>query len=194
MIEIRTDSKERLCQGDVLENVELIERMIERDGILEISKIIFPVVIVLSQDCDLEWDHLFRSEKRDSQDKWLISALVAPFYNAEHVFAGEQLSEVGMVSQSINKSKTEGRLLQQNCNPRYHYVEFPDAVTMVPSVIDFKHYFSAPVPYLEERKATHFVCQVSELYREDISHRFAAFLSRIGLPVPVANSSAVQRP
>jgi hypothetical protein len=52
----------------------------------------------------------------------------------------------------------------------------------VPSVIDFKHYFSVPVEYLERIKPTNFVCAVCELYREDICQRFAAYLSRIGLP------------
>jgi len=50
------------------------------------------------------------------------------------------------------------------------------------SVIDFKHYFSVNVCYLMGIKKEKFICKIYELYREDISHRFASFLSRIGLP------------
>jgi hypothetical protein len=70
----------------------------------------------------------------------------------------------------------------QNDNPRYHYLEFEIAVGLVPCIIDFKHYFSASIVYLEELKKTKFVCKVGDLYREDISQRFASFLSRVGLP------------
>ena len=66
--------------------------------------------------------------------------------------------------------------------PRYHYLEFPENIELVPSVIDFKHYFSIHVKYLQKLKRHNFVCTVSELFREDISIRFSSFLSRIGLP------------
>jgi len=182
MIRVRTEPNVRVCQGDVLCDVEYIERVLEYEGILEVSKINFPFVVVLTQDCDLAQDHTFRIQSKQTQDKWLISVLVAPLYNAEHVFSGEHLSDIGIKSQPINKKKTNGHLLLQNQKPRYHFLEFPDDIPIVPSVIDFKHYFSVPVLYLRELKKNNFVCTVSELYREDISHRFAAFLSRIGLP------------
>lgn len=182
MIRTKTAAIERISQGDIIRDVEYIERVIEHDGVLEISKIVFPFVIVLTQDCDLEQDHTFRTMGKSTQDKWLISVLVAPLYNALHVFNGEHLSSVGIASQKINRKKTEGHLLQRNQSPRYHFLEFPQEVPVVSSVIDFKHYFSVPVPYLVEQKVSGFVCSVSELYREDISHRFSAFLSRIGLP------------
>lgn len=182
MIKARTEPSERVYQGDVLHDVEYIERAFEHEGILEVWKISFPFVIVLTQDCDLAQDHTFRIDSKQTQDKWLISVLVAPLYNVEHVFTGEHLSDIGIKSQPIKKKGTNGRLLRQNQKPRYHFLEFPDDVPIVPSVIDFKHYFSVAVPYLIELRKSNFVCTVSELYREDISQRFAAFLSRIGLP------------
>jgi hypothetical protein len=71
--------------------VEYIEYAVERKGILEVSKIIFPFVVVLTQDCDLEQDSRYRNPKCDvptTHDKKLFSVLVAPLYNAEHVFMG----------------------------------------------------------------------------------------------------------
>ena len=108
--------------------------------------------------------------------------IVAPIYNLEHVFSGEHLSELDMTMAQISRNKTPGKNLKHNETPRYHYLEFPKQLTLPPSVIDFKHYYSVNVAYLKKHKISNFVCQVSDLYREDISHRFASYLSRIGLP------------
>lgn len=182
MIKVDPKKEERILQGDIFRDIEYIESIMEDNGRLNISKILFPYIIVLSQDCDLAQDYRFRTEEKNSQDKYLISVLVAPIYNYEHVCEGSHLSELEIKSQEINKKKTPGKNLRRNLNPRYHYLEFPSDVGLVPSVIDFKHYFSVSVMYLNQEKNEKFVCSVKELYREDISHRFAAFLSRIGLP------------
>jgi hypothetical protein len=112
----------------------------------------------------------------------LFSVLVAPLYNVEHVYKGEHLSDLSMQMQTINRNKTPGKSLRLNETARYHYLEFPEELQIVPSVIDFKHYFSVNVSYLKKVKTKRFVCKVAELYREDIAQRFASFLSRIGLP------------
>jgi len=179
----RTDPnprKDRVCQGDVLREVEYFESVFEKGGVLEVTKVVFPLAIVLTQDCDLEQDHKFRAHEQETRDKWLISVLLAPMYNAQHFQVGEHLSDIDIKSQAFG-SKERKRIWQNN-NPRYHYFEFESSIGLVPCVVDFKHYFSAPVPYLEKVKSENFVCKVSELYREDISQRFASFLSRIGLP------------
>lgn len=182
MIEASKDVNKRLCQGDIISEVEHIEHVYEKDGTITISKIVFPYVLVLTQDCDLRQDYSFRYEDKKNQDKILISALVAPLYNALHVYSGEQLSDINIVSAPINEAKTQGQTLRQNKNPRYHYIEFPDDIEIVSSIIDFKHYFSVNINYLQNLKTSNFMCKISELYREDISQRFSSFLSRIGLP------------
>lgn len=182
MIKVSTEPVARICQGDVFRNVEYFESIAETDDALEIRKILFPLAVVLTQDCDLAQDHTFRVEQKKFQDKRLISVLIAPAYNAEHFFAGHHLSELGVEASPVTKNKTDGEMVIQNQNPRFHYLEFPEGVPLVTSVVDFKHYFSAPMSYLTSIKEENFVCKIAELYREDISHRFAAFLSRIGLP------------
>jgi len=186
MIRVDDQTSERIRQGDIYKHIEYIEYAVEAEGIVEISIIDFPLVIVLSQDCDLQQDYKFRYEepKPQTQDKYLLSVLVAPLYNVEHFYNGEHLSELGLTMETFERKerKTANRNLKSNEIPRYHYLDFPDNIPIVPSVIDFKHYFSANVLYLKKLKPTNFVCKVSELYREDISLRFANFLSRIGLP------------
>ena len=113
-----------------------------------------------------------------------MSVLVAPIYSVEHFYDGKHLSEIGLNMEPFGKRprKTKNELFIANEIHSYHHLRFPDAVPLVESVIDFKHYFSANILYIEKFKKTNFVVKVSELYREDSSHRFSTFLSRIGLP------------
>ncbi|HUI20811.1 MAG TPA: hypothetical protein VLZ74_07175 [Methylocella sp.] len=182
----------RISQGDIFSEIDCIEYVAERRGVLEVSKLVFPFVVVLTQDCDLEQDarYRIRQEKpQSSDDKKLFSALVAPLYNAEHVYQGQHLADLGLTMTVMNKAKTEGKTLRQNERPRYHYLSFPESVPIPPSIVDFKHYFSVNAAYLAKLRQKHFVCRLSELYREDLSQRFAAYLARIGLPsIPTAGA------
>jgi hypothetical protein len=184
MIKAHKKCDKRICQGDIFRDIEFIEYAVEVKGIFEISTIVFPLVIVLTQDCDLEQDAKVRTlgPEARSQDKLLFSVLVAPLYNVEHVYEGKHLSDLNMQMQEINRKKTPGTNLTKNETPRYHFLVFPERIPIVPSVIDFKHYFSVNVNYLKRVKRKQFVCRVGDLFREDISQRFASFLSRIGLP------------
>ena len=185
MIKVKKQVPSRICQGDIYRDVEHIEYVSEKGGAIEVSKVVFPLVIILTQDCDLEQEHRSRwskNQRANNHDKWLISTLVAPLYNAEHVYQGEHLLDIGMKMQEINKKKSPGQNLRKNETPRYHYLEFPTNIPIVASVIDFKHYFSVSTKYLRSIKRGNFVCSISDLFREDISQRFASYLARIGLP------------
>lgn len=183
VVRIRKTRLPRVSQGDVFREVECIESVVERSGIIEVSKLVFPLVVVLTQDCDLEQNARYRSKEPPStEDKKLFAVLVAPLYNAEQVFRGEHLSDLNLTMAPINKIRTEGRMLMQNERPRYHYLDFPRDLPIVASIVDFKHYFSVSVAYLEKIRPEKFICRLSELFREDLSQRFAGYLARIGLP------------
>lgn len=184
MVKVTKSSQPRLAQGDILRDVEHVEYVLVKDGVVELSKIIFPMVIVLTQDCDLAQDHTFRSpeENKPNQDKYLLSVLLAPLYNIEQVFSGEHLRDLGLAMTPIKKNSTQANNIKNNETPRFHYLEFEIDVPAVPSVIDFKHYFSCNVEHLKEHKKNNFVCQLGDLYRENVSQRYSNFLSRIGLP------------
>jgi hypothetical protein len=115
-----------------------------------------------------------------------MSVLMAPLYNVAHVYQGAHLSELDVRMEQVPNRGSTGNFLRNNERPRYHYLEFEDDVPIVPSVIDFKHYFSATVKYLMELKPTSYVGTVAPLFREDIAQRFATYLSRVGLPGPAA--------
>ncbi len=184
MVQTNDNWVERIQQGDIISDVEYIEYVDVIDGEIRISKIIFPLAIVLTQDCDLTWDFESRSKTNGLQDKYLFSVIVAPLYNYEHFIAGEHLIELGQKMQTISSklTKTDNKNLRDNETPRYHFLDFDDSIPIVNSVIDFKHYFTINVLKLQEHKKSHYICTVSELFRERISQRFANYLSRIGLP------------
>jgi len=181
---IFSDPIVRVSQGDIFRDIDYIEHYSEKEGVISISKITFPHVCVLTQDCDLAQDFKFRtSTPQKNQDKFLISVLVAPLYNAEFVYTGEHLSDIGYTMQNFTSGlKRDFEILKMNKNPRYHYLYFGQESAIPPSIIDFKQYFSLNIQYLESIKDTNRVFKLQSLYREDVSHRFSSFLSRIGLP------------
>ncbi|NDV60975.1 hypothetical protein G0Q06_00765 [Puniceicoccales bacterium CK1056] len=194
MINVTTSTNQRVLQGDIVENVEFIEEVVEDQGRLLISKIVFPFCVILTQDCDLQQDYTFRQADKGSQDKYLISVLVAPLYNVEHFRTGDHLSNLKYRMNPKRWKNTEGTFIKNNQNPRYHYLEFPDTVQIPNSVVDFKHYFSSKITHLEKIKSHGSSWSMPELFREDLSQRFASFMSRIGLPDLNKNQSTPQPP
>ncbi len=179
-----SDNIERIRQGDIFSNVPYFESYDESEGEFELTIYKFPYVVVLTQDCDLEQNKSARLKIEGESDiiendKHLFSLLVAPLYNSEHLISGEHLKEIGISAQRQN-SKLKGPIIS-NQNPRYHYIEFKDDVIIPNSIIDFKHYFSISLEYMEEHLENR-VCGINPIYRELVSQRFSNYLSRIGLP------------
>ena len=104
--------------------------------------------------------------------------------NKEHLFTGEHLSGLKYTMQSIPRKGTHSQFIQNNQIPRYYFLDFPSETEIVPSTVDFKHYFSVNVKYLQSLYDSNHLCMISPLFREEISRRFASFLARIGLPEP----------
>jgi hypothetical protein len=72
------------------------------------------------------------------------------------------------------------------------YLDFQTHIQMVPTIVDFKHYFSVSLAYIQKVRPQSFVCRLSQLYREDLSQRFAVYLARIALPEVAADSAQVR--
>lgn len=189
IVKVFKETSSIINQCDIFKNVEFIEYVKEVDSVIEVSKIIFPKVIVLTQACDLLQDHNARkrnkSDELANQDKFLISVIVAPLYNFEDFRLGEHLSQIGLNMQNMGRrSKSKCGNIIQNEDKRYHYLNFDDNVPITECVIDFKHYFTVNINYLDSIYKEQYICSIDSLYRELISQRFSNFLSRIGLPDP----------
>lgn len=183
-VAVKTRRMARVAQGDVFRDVELVEYVTEKNGVIEVSKIVYPLVVVLTQDCDLEQDARYKAAagRPSNDDKRLVHVLVAPMYNAEQVYQGTHLTDLQLTMAPINKNRTPGDFLRINERPRYHYFDFTQDARLVSQIIDFKHYFSVNLRYLEAHRKAAFVCRISDLFREELSQRFTAYMARIGLP------------
>lgn len=186
-------------QGDILTNVEYIEYADIVDGNIEISKINFPKVIILTQECDSIQDYNNRKdcyEKiRDNQEiktnQFLLSTIVAPLYNLSDIVTGDHLSNIKLIEngnltnsslkyERINSDKK--RNLVSNQLDRYHYMKIEINGKYVEYVIDFKHYFTVNTERIIKHKKDNFFVSICPVFRESINQRFSNFLSRIGLP------------
>ncbi len=168
----------RICQADIFQEVEIIENVSVKGDKLLVSKLAFPFVICLNQECDLEQDFSLRESGSDKAR--MLHCLVAPVFLFESFLAGENWGST-IFAQSPGMNRKGARNIIQNETPRYHYIKFPD--TKLPElIIDFKHFFTVNFDYLysiiDQR-----LCSMDDLFREQISHRFSFYLSRIGLPL-----------
>ncbi|MBF0362763.1 MAG: hypothetical protein HQK49_17220 [Oligoflexia bacterium] len=196
----------RLSQGDIFREVEVIEQVLEQDGIIEVKKIVFPLAIVVSQDCDLLQHYRGIKKNTDSgesyptssklNDKYLFSALLVPLFNAEYVKQGTYLDELERSSVTFNNKKNESttawKKILQNETPRYHYFEFPQTTPIVPQVADFKHFFTVNINYLTQKRQELKICTIDVPFREQVSHRFYTYLARIGTPAPESDIDLIE--
>lgn len=175
---------DRYHQGDILRDIILIQWAEEAEGdqSVQIQAQILPYSIVMSQDCDLEQDFKNQTDAASKDtDKYLQSILLCPAYPALNLKEGSHLEHLDMKMGRLNSD--QWRQVKSNNNARYHYlIGAPDY--QVPDLaVDFKHFFTIPrnVLYRSDYKDK-YIATISELFRENLSMRFAQYLSRIGLP------------
>jgi hypothetical protein len=172
--------KLKITQGDIFCNFEYVRWAEPVGGDLEVDSIEMLFFVVLTQSCDLDQDFNNRSEKKENQDKFIQSILVCPAYLAELVKAGTHLKEQNLIMENYN-SKLWGDIKRNN-NSRYHFLEKDNKLQLPELVIDFKQYYTIPTRILYSLNKKNYIGSLKPLFRECLSHRFAFYLSRIGLP------------
>lgn len=178
-------SCERITQGDILRDVNIL--IVDGEGQLEVIELQYQYGVVLSQDCDLQQGCKISNNQTDSSNpvaefnQFLPSILFVPAFPAEIFRLGEHL--IGLYKIKAQKINTdEWKRLKKNNNSRYHYLP-ADQQNQVPDlVLDFKTYFTIPYKTLSNEHKNHYLTTVNEIFREELSQRFANYLSRIGLP------------
>lgn len=168
----------RIKQGDILNNLEF-KYVGNTDN--KVTSIPFDYWVILSQDCDLEWDFEHREEDSPkSQDKFLQTILVCPAFVADQFKAGSHMSQQGLTMNKWEPDLWKG--ITRNNNYRIHYLEAGTDSKFPALIIDFKRFFTVPREYLYQLLPTNYVISIDELFREALSQRFAYYLSRIALP------------
>ena len=137
---------------------------------------------LLSQDCDLEHDFNNHSDSSSKDgDKYLPFLLLCPAFPAEAFRQGKHLAELNIPMSSHNSDAW--RKLKTNNLSRYHFLPGDTAHQVPDLVVDFKQYLTIPrdIIYRSNYQKC-YLATIEIVFRDNISNRFAHYLSRIGLP------------
>lgn len=166
----------RIAQGDLFEDLELIEKIETTGSILTIEKISFPYTICLNQECDLLNDY----NNSKNKDSGLIHLAFAPAFNFDQFLQGVHWGKLFEQNNPQKRTDTIIKKIMDNEIPRYHYLLF-DGNDLPELIVDFKHFFSINRKDVYQQIGKR-VCSINDLYRETINQRFSNYISRIGLP------------
>lgn len=178
--------KKYICQGDIFRDIRLLLdiKINTRKKNPEVKQeiITIPYAVVMTQDCDLLSDFRNKQDQEaKNQDKHLHTILICPAYQEDQFFQGDHIW--GLKMRQFNSGEIK-KLKNNEEFKRYHYLKKDENLAIPNLVIDFKNFFTIPTNKLYKQKSN-YVATINELFREELSQRFASFLSRIGLPVLV---------
>ena len=173
-----------LRQGEILQGVreitfktESLPQNISHGMNIPIDVRLHPRTIVLSPDCDLEWDYQARKGGANPNTKLMSHILICDLED------DATLRETKRVS-----SRREFDRVKQNREERYHYLRSSttDSGAQVGEFyIDFKRMFALPSEYVTYESESGRVARLGILkppWTQHLTHRFTFFLGRIGLP------------
>ena len=175
-----------LRQGEILKGVREIRFKpidppgeLTREAIADSTEIhTHPLTIVLSPDCDLEWDYQARKDGDVSVAKLMSHVLLCDLED-ESTLRGTR-------SGSMNNRIF--RIVKQNRDERYHHLQASSTEsgsTHDDYYIDFKRMFALPTEYITHESEAGRVGRLGVLrppWAQDLTHRFTYFLGRVGLP------------
>ena len=172
----------RICQGDIFTEIEIIESLEVKGSKVIVEKLLFPYVVCLNQECDLENDFNCSTNK----DVKLLHIAIAPAFNFEDFLSGTHWAGIFDGNLTAKRKETKSKLIMDNEITRFHYLNFPET-GMPELVVDFKHFFTInrSVLYKDIGKR---LCSLDDLFKEKLSQRFSNFISRIGLPEELEQS------
>lgn len=163
--------KKRFCQWDILYNVDYNNTALK-------------YAVVLTQECDLEQDYGSFVEQGlwtlKNHDKFINNILICPAYVLDvfckwkHIDENKQMRII--YDSDLKKIKNNDE------QKRYHFLQWNDELKLPDLVLDFKNFITIPRDDLYAIYDDIYCCTINELFRENLSHRFCAFLSRIWLP------------
>lgn len=182
-IYVAIDGDESLRQGEIITN--LIQSPLRVDTIDSDAPVIdpkpHPYAIVVSQDCDLDWDHKVR-QGRTGPYKIIPNVLFCEVSTAEQLRG--RGSDAGINSKTWNN-------IRNNKHERYHFLQLvtrgEDMLDQgLPELgIDFTRYFTIPTEEVYTRVQINEAqrrCRLISPYLEHFSVRFAYFQFRVALP------------
>lgn len=173
----------RVCQGDIVKDYAISQiQQSENEKVVE--ELIFPYLVVLTQDCDLEQYYKKDASAANAEtafNQFLPRILVTPAFPSEILREGNHLMELFNVKQDRITTQ-RWKIITQNKDERYHFLHGFQPLQVPDLLIDFKAYFTLTPDDLAHSYNAWYLATVNELFREHLSQRFCNYLNRIGLP------------
>ena len=120
----KTTALNRICQCDLFQDIELIEKIDFTPDTISIKKITFPCVIVLNQECDL--CRFFENKEKGNirKETSLLHLTVAPVFNFESFLAGSYWGGIFEKAKARKRSDTEVKKIMENEDYPYYLHNF----------------------------------------------------------------------
>ena len=182
------DAKEPICQGDVYKNVRFNYIDSDDGESINVLEYEFPYAIIISQACDVIGMEKLLVEKNGKATKFMPSILLCPIYDKAMAKKGEHIKDIlTELSIHIDEEGTyqtdDYKVALRDWHYRFHALTISIGKNPVfqDAIVDFKHYFTLPMRYLVEHKSDR-ILHLDDLYAEQITLKFATYLSRVAIP------------
>ena len=191
-IAVKPDITSHICQGDVFSDVRYNYLDKEDNDSAEVVEYTFPMAIIISQACDVDSISKMLEKSSGKVNKFMPSILMCPIYDKEEAKGLAHLDKA-FYELEINKERgkdeqlfttKEYNVVEQDWHYRYHALTVTDKkgnIILENAVIDFKHYFTVPPSYLFQNRNQR-IFHIDSLFAEQITLKFATFLSRVAIP------------
>jgi len=188
----RVNERYRACapglveQTAILRDVEIPEVLARERDHATVSFTRYEWLIVLTQDCDLQFDRLARARQSLTadgppvkRDKLLRGTLVCPAFKQDHILAGTYVDE------GTKWGGDERKILLRNQADRYHVLPAEGPLVPEPIILDFKLIVTVHPAYLGqwvERNPVSLIAVLNAPFRDRLTQRFVNYFGRIAEP------------
>jgi hypothetical protein len=175
-----------LRQGEILTNVVQYNPVANELSLeaqeLSFEPVVHPYAIIVTQDCDLDWDYRARQSSNIQSSKLLNSVILCEIATAR---------EVRDIADKNTMNSGEWKLVQSHRHERFYFFEtIPvecelEQVGLPELTADFKKVFGIDAATLYRQislKITKRRAVLSNPYLEHFSRRYHSFHGRVGLP------------
>lgn len=179
---------DKICQGDIIQNVRYSYIDSEDDEGVNIVEFEFPMAIIISQACDVIAMEEVVNNKFGKPAKFMPSILMCPIYDKSASKSGDHIKDAfSQLSLKIVEDpvyfKEDLKIADKDWHYRFHSLTVGTGTEKVleDAIVDFKHYFTVPISYLISHKKDRLL-HLEDLFAEQITLKFSTYLARVAIP------------
>lgn len=189
----KSKADNRICQGDIYKDVQYSYISEDNADSIEIIEYTFPLAIVISQACDVDFMSRILEARSGNVNKFMPSILMCPIYDRAEAKSmnhiDEAFSELDIKKENGEKTplfnSKEGEIIDKDWHYRFHALTVQDVSSeklfIENALIDFKHYFTVPATYLYKNRENR-LYHLESLFAEQITLKYSTYLSRVAIP------------